>query len=109
MLPSFATQSVTRLRASTTTDHGNTIPDWTSPSSTAITGCSVQPGTTVEDLSHRDGVLIEWIVYAPSGTDVLASDRIQYGGNTYEVVGEPDRFQTGILDHVAFRLKRWEG
>lgn len=110
MLPSFATQSITRVRASTTEDiYHNDVVDWGLASETLISGCSVQPGATTEDLINRDGVLIQWTVFAPSGTDIEATDRVKYLGATYEIDGEPDRWATGVLDHVRFFLKRWEG
>ena len=43
MLPSWATDTVTRLRATVITQRGSEIPDWTNPDSLEITGCSMQP------------------------------------------------------------------
>lgn len=110
MLPSFATQTVVRQRASTTEDvHGNQVPDWNSPTSVTIGGCSVQPGATEEDLGGREAVAIRWTILAPAGVDVLATDRIVVNGVPYSVDGEPARWGTGVLDHTKIFLKRWEG
>lgn len=103
-------QSVTRLRPTFTRDsHGNDSEDWSDPASLLIPGCSVQPGVTSEDRQNRDTTLIAFTVIAPAGIDVLSTDRIVYSGNTYEIDGEPERWETGILDHTNLYLKRWEG
>jgi hypothetical protein len=108
---SFATQMVTRLRAAMVDDgHGNMVPDWTMPDTLAIDGCSVQPGASQEDLVNRDASLIEYTVWMPAGVDVLATDRITIAGrDPFEIDGEPERWETGILDHVKVLLKRWVG
>lgn len=103
-------QSVTRLRASRVPDdRGNQVDDWSTPTTVAIPGCSVQPGVTSEDRLNRDTTLIAYTVIAPAGIDVLSTDRIVYSGQTYEIDGEPERWETGILDHTTLYLKRWEG
>lgn len=112
MLPSFATQTVTRLRAPLVDDgHNNAVPNWSAATSTPITGCSVQPGSTDEVLENRDTTLIQWTVYAPSTADVLSSDRISYLGVEYEIDGQPAAWPSpsGALDHKVLLLKRWNG
>jgi hypothetical protein len=89
--------------------HGNVVPDWTTPDTLAIDGCSVQPGLSREDLTNRDATLIAYTVFAPSGADVVAQDRIVFGGVTFEVDGDPQQWATGISDHAQFFLKRWDG
>lgn len=111
MLPSFATATIVRQRATLADDgHGNQVPDWTSPAELPIAGCSVQPGATVEDRQNRDSVLIAFTVYVPAGSDVLATDRIRIGSAVFEIDGEPERWETGLsVDHVKLFLRRWEG
>lgn len=110
MLPSFATQTITRQRPAMVDDgHGNRVPDWTSTTDVVIPGCSVQPGATAEDNANRDGVLIHWTVYAPSTVDVQADDAVVYEGTRYAVNGNPARWGSGILNHVSIQLRRWEG
>lgn len=106
----FATQTITRVRPTTTTDaHGNEAADWDDANELVIRYCSVQPGATEEDLQNREGVLIQWTVYAPAGADVRATDAVDFQGVRYAVDGEPKRWMTGILDHTVIALRRWEG
>jgi len=112
MLPSFARQTVDRIRAASTDDgHGNDEPNWGDASEITLPGCSVQPGATDEVLAGRTATLIQWTVYAPPGVDVLATDRIRYQDVVYEIDGEPARWSspTGTLDHIVLLLKTWEG
>lgn len=105
----FDRDTITRLRAGETTDHGNVVPDWGAPDSLTITGCDVQPGASQEDLANRDGVLIRWTVYGPYDADVNARDRVVWDGATYEVDGNPARWQGLGLDHTVILLKDWDG
>jgi hypothetical protein len=114
MLPGFATQTITRVRppAKAAGAHGNTTkPNWAAAGETAIAGCSVQPGGTQEILDHRDTTQIQWTIYAPGGTDILATDGVKIGGVLYQVKGEPARWTsaTGALNHVVILLETWVG
>lgn len=106
----FATQSITRLRPTTSVDsHGNDSVGWDDADDLVINFCSVQPGATDEDLQNREGVLIQWTVYAPAGADVRATDAVVFEGVRYAVDGEPKRWKSGLLDHTVIALIRWEG
>lgn len=113
MLPSFARQTITIRRAPLVTDHGAQVRDWDSDdvAEHSVAGCSVQPLTGQEILANRDTVQAQYRVYAPPGADVEATDHVTFGGDDYEVVGEPLRWPspTGALDHVELLLNRWEG
>lgn len=110
MLPSFARQTVTRLRPGYTDDgHGNQIPGLDDAEPLTITGCSIQPGTSTEDRTNRDTIGITHTVYLPAGSDVQANDYLAIDGTAYRVVGEPERWNTGVLNHVRVYLQRWEG
>ena len=113
MLPSFARDSIVRIRPSTKTERGSTVFDWDSKKVTKLTinGCSVQPGATSLDMNGRVlNIADGWTAYIPEGTDVKAGDRIEWNGNTYEINGEP-RIWTGVArcGHIQLNLKRWEG
>lgn len=111
MLPSFCTQSITRLRPGTTTSRGSVIPDWSKATTATISGCSVQPSTTSLSEDGRVlGIADQWIAYLPEGSDVEAGDRIIFEGNTYVIDGAP-RVWTGAfnLSNIQLTLKRWEG
>lgn len=105
---SFATQSIVRQRAQLVDDvdgsnYGNTAEDWTTPDEATYDSVTVQP-VAVDELrdAARDAVLRRWQVIGGIDLDVTAADRIVWAGATYEVAGEPQRFTTGILDHVEF-------
>ena len=113
-LPSFCTQSITRIRPGTKTLRGSEVFDWTATaaSTATIDGCSVQPaGTSLSEdgrvLAITDGLT----VYAPAGSDIQAGDRIQYAGETYTINGAPRIWPSasGGLDHIQLNLERWSG
>jgi hypothetical protein len=108
---SLATKTVTRIRAATTMDaHGNTILNWGAASSTAIVGCGVQPLDGSENVLGRDAVTTLLKLYAPPEADLLSSDRIQYGGATYEIDGNVQVLDAlPALAHKKCFLKLVEG
>lgn len=111
MLPTFCSQSITRLRPGTTTSRGSTIPDWNHATSATISGCSVQPSTTSLSEDGRVlGISDRWTAYLPEGSDVQAGDRIVFEGQTFTIDGEP-RVWTGPFtrSNIQLSLIRWEG
>lgn len=114
MLPSFASDVVTRVRPVWTTDaRNNRVPDYgPNAGRLAVDGAIVQPGASAEVLGGRgaDAVLIRWTVYLPPGSDVAASDAVEYDGVRYAVNGEPQRVKspTGALSHVLVLLVDWK-
>lgn len=113
MLPSFASQEITRVRPGTKTERGSAVPDWSSDkiSKLVIKGCSVQPASSSLSLDGRVlGISDTWTAYVPEGSDVKAGDRIEFNGETYEINGEP-RIWTGAVtrSHIQLNLVRWEG
>jgi len=113
MLPTFCTQEVTRIRPGTTTSRGSTVPDWSPDkiNKQTIKGCTVQPATTSLSQDGRVlGISDQWTAYLPEGSDVQAGDRIEFGGKTYTINGEP-RIWTGAVacSHIQLNLTRWEG
>ena len=111
MLPSFANQSVTRIRPTTKITRGSNVPDWSNPDRLVISGCSVQPAST--DLFQDGrvlGILDGMTAYMPFGSDVKEGDRIVYDGNTYTIDGVPRIwYAAGNLSHVQCALRRWSG
>lgn len=89
--------------------HGDPLPG--DPTETVVTGCSVQPASTTEDLDGRDTVAELWDLYAPAGTDLRATDRVRFGGILLEVDGEPLSWDDhrGTAHHLEVRLKRVTG
>lgn len=111
MLPTFARQTVTRLRPGVRVSRGSEVPDWEHPIAKVIRGCSVQPGTTDMSLDGRVlGILDGLTCYMPENADIREGDRVIYDGETYEVNGSPRKWHAaGNLSHTQVTLRRWEG
>lgn len=112
MLPSFAKQTVTRIRPGEKPSRGTTIPDWDHVTELTITGCSVQPaGTALSEDGRVLGVMDGLTAYLPPTADVQAGDRIRYDGKIYTINGDPRKWPsaTGRLDNILLNLQRWEG
>lgn len=111
MLPSFANQSVTRIRPTTKTTRGSNVPDWDNPDRLVISGCSVQPAST--DLFQDGrvlGILDGMTCYMPPDADVKEGDRIEYDGIVYTIDGAPRKWPAADnLAHIQLRLVRWSG
>lgn len=110
-LLSFWTQSITRIRPGTKTERGSTVPDWDSASRLEIEDCSVQPaGTSLSQDGRIEGIMDGLTVYAPEDADILAGDRIEYGGSVYTINGDPLLWPApASLAHVQLNLQRWRG
>jgi hypothetical protein len=92
-------QTVTRLRASTSTDaYGNTVLDWSNPDSLDMPARLSPPILKVrlgshaadEDMSGRDAIRHDFEAWV-ANDDWTALDRAAYNGLTYEVMGNPGR------------------
>lgn len=87
------TETVTRLRAGTTSDpySGEPVEDWDSPSElTIVTLAPAEPrpsGEPVQDA--RNAVVSGFTLYLPETTDVTAYDRMRVRGGVYRVLGDP--------------------
>ena len=113
MLPSFCKQQVVRVRPGTKTSRGSTIPDWSEDkvSRLVIKGCSVQPASTSLSMDGRVlAINDQMTAYLPETADVKAGDRIIFEGETYEINGDPKRWQ-GVLNlsNIQLNLTRWRG
>lgn len=108
---SFMTETVTRIRPIPVEDSRHNLIPSAQGDELPITGCSVQPGATAEDIAMRDTVTIRWTVYAPAHADITANDLIIWQGRKYQVNGSPERWQSpsGAVSHVKFSLVDWEG
>ncbi|MFF1820391.1 hypothetical protein ACFVWG_24005 [Kribbella sp. NPDC058245] len=88
-------------------EYGNTTqPDWANPTATTVAGCSVQPIPAPAYTVDQDSSQTRWSVWAPGGTDVQATDRVLWNGDTYDVDGAPQRWHFGRLSHVVINLRR---
>ena len=112
MLPSWANDTIVRLRATIITQRGSEIPDWTNTDQLTITGCSMQPASTSLTQDGRiQGITDGYTCYLPPGADVIAGDRILYNGKTYTINGEPRAWTspTGLASNTQLQLERWSG
>lgn len=111
-LPTWASQSVVRLRPSVKMSRGSEVPDWSNPSELVISGCSIQPTSTGLSQDGRVlGINEGYTVYLPPGSDIKAGDRVSFGGNVYTINGEPKAWEgaTGRVSHVQINVERWAG
>lgn len=112
MLPSWANDTVTRIRPGQIDRRGSIGPDWSTATEKQISGCSVQPGGT--SLSQDGRVLAisdGYTCYMPPGSDVIAGDKIRFNGQDYQVIGEPRAWTspTGRVSSLQAQLERWSG
>lgn len=111
MLPSFAKQTVTVKRAGFASSRGSKQRDWSNPSTHAVHGCSVQPASTSSNEDRAEQVTDRWELYASPNADVRRGDRVEHGGKTYEVDGDPFEWvsPTGRVTHLHAHLVEWTG
>lgn len=93
------------------TQRGSTVPDWDSATRTTMGNCLVCNPRTDEFRNGRTETHVDAMLLMPYGTDVNAGDRIEHGGTTYVVQGEPmpRTSPTGRVDHVRVDLAVWRG
>ncbi|MEV0608125.1 hypothetical protein AB0I61_17340 [Polymorphospora rubra] len=114
-LPAWFVDTITVIRAGTRTDRlGDEVPDWDAATEHDVDRCKVNPATGAETsgpLDERAALSRRWILAAPPTADLLASDRVRWMGDVYEVDGEvlPWRSPHGGVDHLYAELTRWEG
>lgn len=115
VLPSFANETVVRVRPAWVTDARNNKKADYGPAAGRLTveGCLVQPGASselVDALGGSVAVSIRWSVYAPPGTEIAPTDAVELpNGRMYQVNGEPQAFTspTGDVSHVVLLLTDW--
>lgn len=99
-------ETVTRLRAATSTDpYSNApVPDWNlSPVlSTDFVGWGVDDSQSIEPLEDgREPVLTDFVLYRDEPADVLPGDRVVVRGFTAEVVGRPGTWRHPLTGWAA--------
>jgi hypothetical protein len=77
----------------------------------SVSGCSVQPLTTTEELSDVDQVITRWRLYAPATVTLTAIDAVISDGVLYEVDGDPQIWSdmAGRPHHLECYLRRATG
>lgn len=109
MLPSMMRFPFTRLRYPRVVDHGTSVVDYSAVPASAVIYGSMQPGTGEVEQLNRDGAEVVYTIFARPGSDVMHDDLFDLPDGKYFVNGEPERWGTGVLDHVVVRLSRWRG
>lgn len=106
---SFATETLTRLRAPMVMDHGSPVRDWGNAVAADIAGWSLQPGASTEDSLHREAVRVDWTAHGPYDADVAATDKIRLPSGDYSVIGSPERWKspTGRVSSTKLLLQLW--
>lgn len=98
--------TVTILRAETVQDrYGNQRADsWVAA---AISPAFMQPRQGSEDTSIGDVQVGDGVCYLPLAAEVTGRDRLEHNGIGWDIVGPPDRWETGsTLDHQRVVLRR---
>lgn len=111
-LPSFCRETVTVLRAPLVDQRGTKVRDWANAVEHYATGCCVQFASTSTDRGEpREAVSDAATLFAPSGADIMAGDRIATSMGEFAVEGHPmPRVSpTGAVSHVECSLAWWEG
>ena len=112
MLPTWAADTIIRIRPTTKTVRGSEMHNWNNTDELRIPGCSVQPaGTSLTEDGRVQGVSDGYTCYAPPTADIIEGDRIRFGGNVYTINGIPRLWTspTGRVSHLLLNLERWDG
>jgi hypothetical protein len=110
--PSFARETITRLRYPLVDDHGTARVDYDSPpAEDPVDRCWLEPTGSQEVGDGRAAVLTGYTVDAPWEADITAADRVRYGGVLFDVDGQPLKVPspTGALRSTRLALRVWEG
>lgn len=112
MIPSWASQSITRLRAGIKIERGSEVPDWSKVDTINISPVSVQPSSSSVSIDGRIlGLSDSYDVYCDLDADVKAGDHVVYEGETFMVMQEPRTWHspTGCVSNKQFTMTRWQG
>lgn len=76
-----------------------------------VSGCSVQPLSTDEELSNVDRVTTRWRLIAPANTALSVTDAVVSQGLLYEIDGDPQLWTDirGQPHHLECLLRRATG
>lgn len=107
-------ETVTRLRAPLVTNaYGAQERNWSAATSTPIDSWGVDDSASSEPSdAHREAVETHCVLYRDAPADVVASDRVECRGRTYEVVGDPATWHnpmTGWAAGFVVRLRIFKG
>lgn len=109
--------TVTVVRAPIVRDRwDDDVPDWADATRTDVTGVVVLPTAQIEDAAgNRIAVSSGWRLFSRPGLDIdlRATDRIEWNGQSLEVIGEvarwPHPIRAADVHHVEAELRKVEG
>ncbi|MGW0136244.1 phage head completion protein [Streptomyces sp. NPDC003299] len=106
----LAPHTVTVVRAPDGFDaEGNATTDWSTAERTTVRA-HVEPAVSTENRDNRDQVATTYVVRLPPGTAVAYQDRLEWGGMTLEVSGDPLPWSSlAPLDHLQLTATRIRG
>lgn len=88
MLP-LTNSTLTRLRATVSRGYANNYEaDWDDPDRLVLRG-SAQPQSSAETTQANDQVTTAYRVFLDGEPDVVATDRMEFAGDVYEITGQP--------------------
>lgn len=114
----FGRETVVVVRAPLVTDSRDNTQyrNWENPTRTTVNGCGVEPFPLAEKLNFEENRGREFArsavrIYMPPGTDVVATDRLEWDGKTFQVLGHPGKWSrfNGREHHVAVIAQQREG
>lgn len=105
--------TLTRLRAPTGTSvDGMQVQNWKSDESTWTKTdypCEFQPLGSTEDIVAQQRTESTHRAFLPADADVLATDRLRFLGDDYQVDGQPELWRSRGANHhlevLAFRIE----
>ena len=68
----------------------------------------LQQASTVEFTTDRDTTVTQWTVFLPAGTVIGPQSQVDYGGQTFQVDGQPEQVwnpRTGTVSHIEAKLR----
>jgi len=109
-MSALAVETVTVLRAPLAANrYGGQVRDWSSAVRADVDGVSIQPTVSTEDIQDRELLVNAYTLFTTRGRDIdlLATDRVEWGGLILQVVGDPNRWTApgGGIHHVEAQLK----
>ena len=110
----LAVDTVTVVRAPLAAGrYGGQSRDWSNATRTDYPGVCVQPVSSTEDVRDRELLVGMFTLFTSRGQDIdlLATDRIEWGGITLQVDGDVNRWPApgGGVHHVEASLKQVSG
>lgn len=102
---------ITIRRAGATTDrYSATIKNWDDSTDTDVNGWITQSSGLEDHTDGREAQVGSWVLFLPTGTDILGGDRVVWESYTFEVDGPPQRAWTPRGEHhIEARLRIVEG